>query len=84
MQLRMVLPIFTANGGHLGFPDFYESDFNRLFFVIDYVQQDRKPLRIFLFYFFGGHEVGLVGLVLEYEVHYWMDTLAGPHIKVNL
>ena len=27
----MVLPIFTANGGHLGFPDFYESDFNNIF-----------------------------------------------------
>ena len=28
----MVLPIFTANGGHLGFSDFYGSDFDRLFF----------------------------------------------------
>ena len=34
----MVLPIFAANGGHFGFPDFYESDFDRLFLVIDYIQ----------------------------------------------
>ena len=27
----MVLPIFTANGGHLGFFDFYGSDFDRHF-----------------------------------------------------
>ena len=27
----MVLSIFTAIGGHLGFSDFYESDFDRLF-----------------------------------------------------
>ena len=28
----MVLSIFTANGGHLGFSYFYGSDFDRLFF----------------------------------------------------
>ena len=28
----MVLPIFTANDGHLGFSDLYGSDFGRLFF----------------------------------------------------
>ena len=27
----MILPIFTADGGHLRFSDFYESDFDRLF-----------------------------------------------------
>ena len=34
----MVLPISTANGGHLGFPEFYKSDFDRFFLVIDYIQ----------------------------------------------
>ena len=28
----MVLPIFTADGGHLGFSDFYGSDFDKTFF----------------------------------------------------
>ena len=29
----MVLPILTADGGYLGFSDFYSLDFDRLFLV---------------------------------------------------
>ena len=35
---NLALLIFTASGGHLGFPDFYESDFDRLFLIIAYIQ----------------------------------------------
>ena len=48
----MVSPIFTANGGHLGFSDFYGSDFDRLL-VIYYIQGDRKQLRNLLLILFG-------------------------------
>ena len=43
-QLRRVLQIFTANGGHLGFSDFYWPEFDRLFLVIHYFQSDRKTV----------------------------------------
>ena len=38
LSVKLYATIFTTNGGHLGFSDFYKSDFDRLFLVIDYIQ----------------------------------------------
>ena len=49
----MVLPIFTANGGHLGFFDFYGSDFNRLFMVITVFSRIENRRETFCYIFWG-------------------------------
>ena len=47
----MVLLIFPANDGHLGFSDFYGSDFDRLFLVIHYIQYDKIYLPVYKEFF---------------------------------